>query len=405
MIHRALITFLILLFVPSWHAAALAQGNAVFTKEQSVRLTPGFAKQCAAEIAGVMSYALRNGMPSAAKMGDLDYWVGFPKGRVQSAYNIARPGFEEDKTEYWRPINRYFYCQAGYVLAHWDDAASGNRSTTRPNTAVKPAPKAAALAKKLPPARPAKMLQWSPKAMSTEQGLPLSPRFAAERADALASCSVSVQQFSGYAGKPIADTNLVNEQYLLNDSQIMTSSVEQVRKKLANIENYIARNKLSPVDLAAYQIGRCLYQRRIAQIEGSPLIAGAVDGSLTPLSIGGKTPPWTQQGKDARIIASDGESAMGCVKLVELAKSNSGVSGGGRVLSNQCSGPVEIVWCMSPGGCERKIGNGWTVSAGGSWPVSSEGTVRWAACRGANTAAFVKDSYGLRYYCTAPAKK
>ena len=96
---------------------------------------------------------------------------------------------------------------------------------------------------------------------------------------------------------------------------------------------------------------------------------------------------------------------MDCVKLVELNKTDSRMGGGGRVLSNQCSGPVEIVWCINPGECDRERGNMWTVRAGGSWPVSANGEVRWAACHGANTAAHVKGTFGLRYYCSAPAKK
>ena len=241
--------------------------------------------------------------------------------------------------------------------------------------------------------------------MSTNPKQPLSPRYAAERADALASCSAPIQQYAVQKGTTVGEQNLIFEENWLNDTEDMNKSADEVRKYVAVVDGQIAAGNLAPSALAARRTGRCLYQRRLAQLEGSPLVAGAVDGTLTPLSIGGQTPPWTQQGKDARIIASDGKSAMDCVKLVELASGNSRVSGGGRVLSNQCSGPVEIVWCISPDECERKMGNMWTVSAGGSWPVSSNGEVRFAACHGANTAAFVKDTYGLRYYCTAPAKK
>jgi hypothetical protein len=124
------------------------------------------------------------------------------------------------------------------------------------------------------------------------------------------------------------------------------------------------------------------------------------------LSVGGQTPPWKQQGKDARIIASNGKSAIDCVKLVTLTKNDSTMGGGGRVLSNQCGGPVEITWCYSPGDCDPgRVGNSWTLGVGRSWPVSAEKEIRWAACHGANTAAFVKDSQGLRYYCSAPLGK
>ena len=109
-----------------------------------------------------------------------------------------------------------------------------------------------------------------------------------------------------------------------------------------------------------------------------------------------------QEGKDARIIASNGKSAMDCVKLETLG-GDSAVSGGGRVLVNRCSDEVEIGWCYSPGDCDTETGSGWTVQPGKSWPVKAEGEIRWVACHGRDTASFVKGSYGLRYYCKAPA--
>lgn len=287
-------------------------------------------------------------------------------------------------------------------------ATSPPRSRIASQPVPSPAPKAAAPAKKLPPARPAKMLPWSTRAMPTKPESQLSPRYAAERADALASCTVpiqaSVQVYSLGTAYTTEEANLRFEHSWLQDSDL-DDSPSEIQATITKLDGRISNGSSDVTDPPTWRAFRCLSQRRLAQLGGSPLATGAVDGTLTPLSIGGQTPPWTQQGKDARIIASDGKSAMDCVKLVELASGNSRVSGGGRVLSNQCAGPVEIVWCISPDECERKMGNMWTVSAGGSWPVSSEGTVRWAACRGANTAAFVKDTYGLRYYCTAPAKK
>lgn len=284
---------------------------------------------------------------------------------------------------------------------------SSSASTTRPKAAVTPAPKAAAPAKKLPPARPAKMAPWSTKALATvfdtNEIKVITPEFAAERADALASCSAVIQQVTKTfpAWTPV-DANLFFEETLLNDNRIKLSA-EEIKRQIGNVEAHIAGGKSS----VAWSLptSRCLLQRRLARLEGSPLLSGAVDGTLTPLSIGGQTLPWKQQGKDSRIVASDGKSAMDCVELVELTKTDSGMGGGGRVLSNQCSGPVEIGWCYSPGDCDTETGSGWTLQPGRSWPVSAEKPIRWAACHGANTSSFVKGSHGLRYYCSAPAKK
>lgn len=155
-----------------------------------------------------------------------------------------------------------------------------------------------------------------------------------------------------------------------------------------------ARAKAAQEDFArqqaAYQAEQDRYARERAEYESA---------------LGRPDTPWKQQGTDARIIASDGKSAMDCVKLIQLTKTDSSTGGGGRVLSNQCSGPVEITWCYSPGDCDTETGSGWTVQAGKSWPVSADKNIRWAACHGADTAAFVKGSHGLSYYCKAPATK
>lgn len=266
------------------------------------------------------------------------------------------------------------------------------------------ASKSGAPAEKLPPARAAKTAPWSPRAIQTEHGVKseaLDPRFAAERADALASCQAPIQQFGSKWALSSVETNMTIENGSLND-RTMKSTPAQLRTHLATFDTMIASGQLSR---EAAAMGRCLLNRRIAQLEGSPLVAGAVDGTLNPISIGNPDPQWKQQGKDARIIASDGKSAMDCVKLVKLSDKDSIMGMGGRVLSNQCDGPVEITWCYVDSDCYKGVGNAWTVGAGRSWPVSVERELRWAACHGANTASFVKGSYGLRYYCSAPAKK
>lgn len=232
----------------------------------------------------------------------------------------------------------------------------------------------------------------------------LDPKYASERADALASCAPAIRQFSSFYPKEgMAVETLIMEQLWLSDPD-MDDSAAEMTKQITD-QTAFAKSNLTPVQRAAKLAGICLYQRRLAQLEGSPLIAGAVDGSLTPLSIGGAAPPWKQQGKDARIIASNGKSAMHCVTLEQIAAHDSSVSGGMRRLVNNCTDEVEINWCNSPANCEKEQGSTWTVQPGYSWPVSAEGELRWSACHGRDTASTVRGSYGLRYYCTAPLVK
>lgn len=293
-------------------------------------------------------------------------------------------------------------CQAGRTKYCGGGSAKPSAPALRPNVAAKPRP--APLAQKLPPARPAKMAPWSPRAMPTNPKQLLSPRYAAERADALASCPAPIQQWAAIPPvSAIAEANLALEQAWLNDSKDMSKNREQLKGTIGGLEQRIAAGGTA-IEVATRRAGLCLYQRRVAQLEGSPLATGAVDGTLTPLSIGGQTPSRTQQGKDARVIASDGKSAMDCVRLERLG-GDSSVGGGGRVLVNGCSDEVEIAWCYWPGDCTTETGSSWTVQPGRSWPVKAASEVRWAACLGRDTASFVKGSYGLRYYCKAPAKK
>lgn len=114
--------------------------------------------------------------------------------------------------------------------------------------------------------------------------------------------------------------------------------------------------------------------------------------------------PGSIYGQKSRVIASDGHHALACVSLVDLASGNSSMSGGGRVLSNQCGGPVEVAWCSMGGECQKGAGNMWTVQAGRSWPVDREHEVRWGACHGANTIGMNRDSKGLDFVCSKPDK-
>ena len=113
----------------------------------------------------------------------------------------------------------------------------------------------------------------------------------------------------------------------------------------------------------------------------------------------------TQNNDRSRVIAGNGKSAMDCVKLITVSKGDSQLSGGGRVLSNQCGETVEVTWCYVDGECDRESGAQWTVAAGKSWPVSAVRPVRFAACLGANTVGFEKGSAGTRYICTAPLER
>ena len=266
-------------------------------------------------------------------------------------------------------------------------------------------PRSPAPATKVPPVRPAKMAPWSPKAMPSDPQHALSPRFAAERADALASCVAPINQWASNGGFSVSLAILLLETNALTD-YAMAVSPDGLKAHISVLETDAKARASSPSAQMANQAAHCIYLRRLAQLEGSPLAPGARNGTLNPLSIG--QPPLAarkQQGNDARVIASDGKSAMHCVRLEQVASGDSAVSGGGRRLFNGCSEEVEITWCISPNECERKQGNTWTVQPGRSWPISANGTVRWAACLGRDTASFVKDTYGLRYYCSAPAKR
>ena len=108
-------------------------------------------------------------------------------------------------------------------------------------------------------------------------------------------------------------------------------------------------------------------------------------------------------GDRSRVIASDGESAMDCTEIVDLASGDSSTSGGNRVIRNNCGEVIEIVWCYVGEGLDGcGAGGQWTLRVGGSWPVSVEKEIRWAACRGRNTVGFEDGSAGLRYICSAP---
>lgn len=254
---------------------------------------------------------------------------------------------------------------------------------------------------KLPPARPARLAPWSPKALSTRRGA-LSSQFAAQRADALASCSGPIQQWAAVPPvTPMAEANFLFEGQYLKDDEF-SKNVDGIKNNVVEAENWGASPNRTPVEIIAGHVGRCLNQRRLAQLEGSPLAAGAVDGSLSPLTAGGSGTSSPTYGNGIHIIGADGRSARDCVALESFANGNSAASGGGRVLINRCSDAVEIGWCYSPGDCDTETGSLWTVQPGRSWPVDAVRNVRWAACHGAGTVSFIKGSYGLRYYCKAP---
>ncbi len=129
------------------------------------------------------------------------------------------------------------------------------------------------------------------------------------------------------------------------------------------------------------------------------------DSGISP---GGSTLPgvsYPDYSDRSRIIAGDGRSAMHCVSLETVSSGDSGLVGNdGRVLANNCGESVEITWCYEDdGSCARGYGGGtWTLGSGGSWPVSAEKEVRYAACIGANTVHWIDGQHGYRFYCNAP---
>lgn len=110
----------------------------------------------------------------------------------------------------------------------------------------------------------------------------------------------------------------------------------------------------------------------------------------------------SRQPLPSRVIARDGRRALDCVRLEQLAQSSSSTSGGGSVLTNQCTDTVTIGWCSTGGECERGGGNITNVLAGHSWPVDANHEVRWGACHGANTLHGDPGSKGLQFTCSAP---
>lgn len=322
-------------------------------------------------------------------------WDGLDAARIQSAL----PGFESNVQQ--GGLVKGIVCALKRRLWQLEHPAEF-APTGAIATEVKPAPKGVAAAEKLPKARPAKTLPWSPKALSTD-GSKLDPKFAAERADMLASCAVPIQQFGAAYTLTNGAANLLVEAGNLNDD-LMALSAEVFKNHVLVLEKKIADGGHGARDIAAARAGRCVFLRRIAQLEGSPLISGAVDGTLTPLSIGGVGPP--SKGIDPHIIAGNGKSAMHCVSLETTGSGDSNLSAAvtGRRFVNHCDDEVEIEWCNTPE-CERESGNTWTVQPGRGWPVSSNGEVRWGACHGRDTASAVKFSQGLRFYCNAPTKK
>jgi hypothetical protein len=213
----------------------------------------------------------------------------------------------------------------------------------------------------------------------------------------LASCSVEIKVFAAhFPGTRLEEAALIFEQNWLDDAGIDVSP-EGIRQHIATVEAAVQSASTGAARVEGLRAGRCLLQRRLAQLEGVALVSGAVDGTLSPLSIGNPGTQWQQQGQGAHIIATDGKSAMDCMYLGQLS------SGGVRVLVNNCLDEVEIVWCYKPGDCDTETGSGWTVPPGIYWPLSANNEIRWAACHGRETTSFVKGSHGFRYYCSAPA--
>jgi hypothetical protein len=117
----------------------------------------------------------------------------------------------------------------------------------------------------------------------------------------------------------------------------------------------------------------------------------AADESVEPR--GPETPP---KGHRPELDAKD------CVIIAQVSQGDSAVSGGGKVLANQCGETVEVFWCAIGPECDNERGNMWTLGAGRSWPISAKNDYHYGACRGRNSGGFTRGTAGAEYACTGP---
>jgi len=151
----------------------------------------------------------------------------------------------------------------------------------------------------------------------------------------------------------------------------------------------------TPVGIASARCGAGAQTSVVLQTQPDP-------DEVEPEASAAGSAETTAPAAKSRVIARDGQDAMECVSLKQVAQSNSSTSGGGSVLINNCDDTVTIGWCSTGGECERGAGNVTNLLSLKSWPVDASHEVRWGACHGANTLHGDPGSKGLQYSCSMP---
>lgn len=84
-------------------------------------------------------------------------------------------------------------------------------------------------------------------------------------------------------------------------------------------------------------------------------------------------------------FACDGSSSYSASQCVNVFW-----SGNKRYIENTCNKKIEAVWCFEGGSqnnrCRdasgwKKFNNSWSLGPGRNWPISTQGRVRYNACR------------------------
>lgn len=357
-------------------APAVAQVNAQFTQEQSDRLTPGFARQCHAEISGAMSRAGNNGLPEASKMASLSPFVKSARYNVQSTYEYSLKTIDAPDNEGWRPpITRWFLCASSFILTHWDDSTAVSKaSVTASPRRVQPQP--------TPVVRLGKAARFANPAASKR----------------------TVNKFDRPIDHELDEKfGAVSDRYRGASCSGFNTWADCDRASRVNMyELFLQWKKLNDdykeaEGMAAYEYHAKMFDEAI-QINYSS--CKAIEDKSMPCDRA--LPEVSRPPLLSRVIARDGHRALECVRLEQLARSNSSISGGGSVLANYCTDTVTIGWCSTGGECEGGGGNITNLMAGHSWPVEATREVRWGACHGANTLHGDPGSKGLQYTCSAP---
>lgn len=103
-----------------------------------------------------------------------------------------------------------------------------------------------------------------------------SPELASERDDLLSLCSVPIGQLATLASVTIGNMKSQVEQSALSDDQVLTNDIASVKFEIDKNERAAAKADAEQGALASSKIMLCLYQRRLAQLQGSPLTNGKI---------------------------------------------------------------------------------------------------------------------------------